>query len=366
MTGFTEKRLAALRAKMAETGTDLVALGAGSHMQWLVGFHPMPDERLCLMLVGRERETIVMPGLNAAEMRAHTDIGFVEWRDDDGPDAALAEAIAEVEPDGAKRVVVDEAMRADFALNLLGKLDGAKPAFTGDTVGALRLVKSADEYEILKMNAMIDDGAFRKATAAARPGMTESELAAIINDHFLSEGAAPAFAIVAAGPNGAFPHHHTGSRKFGTGDVVVVDIGGRKQGYPSDMTRMLAIGGKPEGYDEVHAIVEQAVQAALAAARPGVKAKDVDKAARDTIAAAGYSEYFTHRTGHGMGIDGHEPPFITATNDQILEEGMVFSIEPGIYLPGRFGVRLEDIVILRKDGAEVLSELPRTLAVAGG
>ena len=364
MTGISEKRLAALRAKMRETGADLVALGAGSHMQWLVGFHPMADERLCLMLVGPEHETIVMPALNAGEMRAHTDIGFVEWRDDDGPDAALAEAVAAVAPGGAQRVVIDEAMRADFALALLGKLDGAKPVFTGDTVGALRLIKGADEYEILKMNAVIDDGAFKKAAAAARPGMTESELAAIINDHFLSEGAAPAFAIVAAGPNGAFPHHHTGARKLETGDAVVVDIGGRKQGYPSDMTRMLAIGEKPEGYDEVHETVERAVQAALAAAKPGARAKDVDKAARDTIAAAGYGEFFTHRTGHGMGIDGHEPPFITATNDQILEEGMVFSIEPGIYLPGRFGVRLEDIVIIRKDGPEILSDLPRTLAIA--
>lgn len=364
MTGITEQRLAAVRMKMRETGTDLVALGAGSHMQWLVGFHPMPDERLCLTLVGPEREAIVMPALNAAEMRAHTELGFVEWRDDDGPDSALAEAIAAVAPGRVARVVIDEAMRADFALALLGKLEGAKAVFTDDTVGALRLVKGEDEYAILKMNAVIDDGALKKAFAAARPGMTESELAAIINDHFISEGAAPAFAIVAGGPNGAFPHHHTGARKFQRGDVVVIDIGGRKLGYPSDVTRMLAIGETPEGYEEVHETVERAVQAALAAARPGVRAKDVDKAARDTIAAAGYGEFFTHRTGHGMGIEGHEPPYITATNDQVLEEGMVFSIEPGIYLPGRFGVRLEDIVILRKDGPEVLSDLPRTLAVA--
>jgi Xaa-Pro aminopeptidase len=129
---------------------------------------------------------------------------------------------------------------------------------------------------------------------------------------------------------------------------------------------MVAVGRPPEGYEEVHAVVEKAVQAALAAARPGVKAKEVDAAARNVIADAGYGEYFVHRTGHGIGIDGHEPPYITATSESVLEEGMTFSIEPGIYLPGRFGIRLEEIVILRADGPEILSTLPRDLHVASG
>ena len=141
------------------------------------------------------------------------------------------------------------------------------------------------------------------------------------------------------------------------------DIGGRKGTFPRDMTRMSVLGEPPEGYLEIHAIVERAVQAAMLAARPGVMAKDVDAAARDVITEAGYGEFFVHRLGHGLGIDIHEPPYITATSEVILEEGMVFSIEPGIYLQGRFGVRLEEVVILRKDGPEILSELTRKLNV---
>ena len=185
-----------------------------------------------------------------------------------------------------------------------------------------------------------------------------------MKEHFASEGATPAFWIVGAASNGAFPHHQTGERKLAEGDAVVIDIGGRKGGFPSDITRMAVVGHPPEGYGQIHTIVEKAVQAALKAARPGVKARDVDAAARGVIEDAGYGEYFVHRTGHGMGVDGHEPPYITATSETILREGMVFSIEPGIYLPGRFGIRLEEIVILRETGPEIFSSLPRDLHVA--
>ncbi len=364
MAELTAARLEALRAKMTETGADLVALGPSSHMQWLAGFHTHPDERLCLMLVGRQKEAFVMPALNANGARERTDIAFFTWSDDEGPAKALADALEAVEANGAKRIVVDETMRADFALTLLGALPGARPVFTEATIGALRMRKDSTEYKLLKMNAQIADRAEQKAAEVARPGMTEAELASIIRDHFASEGAAPEFWIVGGGPNGAFPHHETGDRPFEIGDAIVVDIGCRKHGYPSDITRMIVVGQKPEGYDEIHAIVEQAVEAALRTAKPGVKARDVDKAARDTIAAAGYGAYFTHRTGHGLGVDVHEQPYITATNDLVLDEGMVFSIEPGIYLPGRFGIRLEEIVILRKDGPEILSDMPRTVSIA--
>ena len=348
---------------MIEAGVDLVALGPGSHMQWLAGFHPHPDERLCLMLIGAERECFVMPVLNAGGARERTEIGFHTWSDDQGSAEALKSALAEVGAGSIGTVVVDETMRADFALTLVAALPGAKPVFTADTIGALRMRKDEAEYTALKMNAQIADRAQTKAAQMARPGMTENELATIIRDHFASEGATPEFWIVGGGPNGAFPHHETGDRPFETGDVIVVDIGGRKAGYPSDITRMIVLGDKPEGYDEIHAIVNAAVEAAMKAARPGVRAMDVDKAARDVITAAGYGEFFTHRTGHGLGVDIHEQPYITATNDVVLDEGMVFSIEPGIYLPGRFGLRLEEIVILRADGPEILSDLPRDVSV---
>jgi Xaa-Pro aminopeptidase len=360
----TKKRLAALRARMRETGAELAAVGPGSHMQWLLGFHPHADERPCLLLIGPEKETILMPGLNAEGSREETDIEFHTWADADGPQAALAAALDAIGATGAKSVVLDETMRTDFALLLLDALPGASHALTDDTLGALRMRKDGAEFAKLKMNAGIADRAMQKAFSAIKPGLSETELAAIIKDRFAEEGATPAFWIVGAGGNGAFPHHQTSGRKMEEGDAIVIDIGARKDGFPSDITRMAVVGRPPEGYGQIHTIVEKAVQAALRAARPGVTAKEVDAAARRVIVDAGYGEYFVHRTGHGMGIDGHEPPYITATSETVLEEGMVFSIEPGIYIPGRFGIRLEEIVILREDGPEILSTLPRDVYVA--
>ncbi len=366
MTDIVARRMAALRGKMRETGTGLVALGPGSHMQWLAGFYPHPDERPALLLVGRDKAGLLMPALNAEAAKLSTDLPMFTWADAEGPHAALAAALDAVFAEKSGRVVLDETMRADFALLVLDALPPLARGFTGDTVGTLRASKDDAEYRRLKASALLDDGAMRAAWAAIRPGMTETDVADVVKQHFASNGARIEFAIVGASENGAHPHHATGSRVLKRGDAVVIDIGGRLDGYPSDMTRMAIIGEAPQGYSEVHAIVEKAVQAALAAAKPGVKAKDVDKAARDVIAAAGYGDYFVHRTGHGLGIDVHEPPYITATSGTVLAEGMVFSIEPGIYLPGRFGVRLEDIVILRADGPEILSGLPRDAFVAKG
>lgn len=360
MSDPTRARMQALHEIMARTGTGLVALAPGSHMQWVLGFHPYPDERPCLLLVGPQGAAFLMPALNAADSRARTDIPFFEWADEAGPAEALGAALAAVGASRPGLVALDECMRADFALLVLGALPaGTRHAFTIDTLGALRMRKDAGEIAILKRNAAIADGAVRAAFAAIRPGMTENQLADVVRAHFAAEGAVPEFWIVGAGANGAFPHHHTGDSVIRAGDAVVIDIGGRVGGYPSDITRMAVVGDPPEGFGQIHNVVDKAVRAAIAAARPGVPARTVDEAARKVIADAGYGEYFVHRTGHGLGIDIHEPPYITATSDLILQEGMVFSIEPGIYLPGRFGVRLEEIVVLRAEGAEVLSGLPR-------
>ena len=366
MTVDTTARLAGLRERMNAQGVDLVALAPSAHMDWLVGFHPLLCERPCLLLVGPEREAFLMPALNAEGSRVETAIPFHVWADDAGPVDAFSAALADVGAAAARHVVLDETMRIDFASLLLDALPEAKRSFTDDTLSYLRMRKDAREYAALKMNALVADRAMQAGFAAIRPGMTEKELAAIIFDHFASEGARPDFAVVAAGSNGAFPHHHTGDRVLAEGDAVVMDIGGTKGGFPSDITRMAVVGRPPEGYGQIHTIVERAVQAALKAARPGALARDVDAAARKVITDAGYGEYFVHRTGHGMGIGGHEPPYITATSDTVLAEGMVFSIEPGIYIPGRFGIRLEDIVILRADGPEILSALPRETYIAAG
>ncbi len=346
---------------MKINNVDLIALGPGTHMNWLLGFNPFPDERPCMLLVGQEKEAFLMPSVNAEGVREQTKIPMHCWNDEIGPEQALKEALSDTDTIAAKHIAIDEAMRSHFALLLLESLSNPTYEFTASTVGTLRMRKDQDEFVNLKENALIDDRAMLAGFAAIKEGVSEIEIGEAINNHFISEGAKPQFCIVGSGPNGAFPHHHTGNRKVTKGDAVLIDIGGRKGTFPSDMTRMSVLGHPPEGYLEIHAIVERAVKAALSAARPGVMAKDVDAAARSVITEAGYGEFFVHRTGHGLGIDIHEPPYITATSEVVLDEGMVFSIEPGIYLQGRFGVRLEEIVILRTDGPEILSELTREL-----
>lgn len=349
---------------MADDGVDLLVLGPGTYVEWLLGFHPYPDERVSLLLVGPQQAMFVMPALNAADTQARCDLPVAIWTDAQGPARALDTALAATCPPSATpfRVALDEAMRTDFALAVLDRLPGANVVMARDVAGAVRMLKDQEEYRLLKENAAIADRAMLHALATIRPGLTEAEVAEAVTGAFAAEGAKVKFAIVATGPNGALPHHHTGAAVLSPGDAVVIDIGARRDGYCSDITRMAVLEHEPEGYGEIHAIVEDAVQAALKAARPGATASSVDRAARGVIEQAGYGPYFVHRTGHGLGMEGHEAPFITETSETVLEAGMVFSIEPGIYLPGRFGIRLEEIVILRDDGPEILSALPRALS----
>ncbi|MXX91235.1 MAG: aminopeptidase P family protein [Boseongicola sp. SB0677_bin_26] len=355
----TEERLSALRARMGKEGVDLVVLGPGAHMQWLLGFAPHADERPCLLCVGASSAAFLMPELNAEGSRRGTDLPFHEWSDADGPEGAFGRLVADLGVGDAARIVLDETMRADFAALVQDAMPGAERQFTASTVGQLRMQKDDDEYAVLKRNALLADQAMQAGWAAMKPGMTELDVANVIRTRFSALGASPLFNIVGAGGNGAMPHHATGETVLRTGDAVVMDIGAGMDGLSSDITRMAVLGMPPEGYLEAHAIVEAAVQAAMAAARPGVRAKDVDAAARGVITEAGYGPHFLHRTGHGLGIEVHEPPYLTSVSETVLAPGMVFSIEPGIYLPGRFGIRLEEIVILREDGPEILSELPR-------
>jgi len=361
MSDIHEARLEALRTRMAETGTDLLVLGPSSHMVWLTGLSPHGDERPVMLLVSQSFAGFLMPALNVDSSRAKTDLPFFAWEDAEGPDTALAALIAETGVDPRSvHVAIDETMRADFALLLLDALPGADRTFTPETLGALRVRKDEAERAAIKKAHQINDRAVSAAFAALEAGITEIEIAEIIAASHKAEGAATQFTSVCFGANGAYPHHHNSETPLRPGEAILIDAGCRIAGYPSDMTRVGHFGDPPEGFAEVHAIVERAVQAGLDAARPGAMAKEVDGAARNVIAQAGYGEYFVHRTGHGLGIDIHEPPYITGTSETVLESGMVFSIEPGIYLPGRFGIRLEEIVILTETGPEIFSGLPRT------
>jgi Xaa-Pro aminopeptidase len=357
---LNEQRLARLRRRMQETRTDLVVIGPSSHMVWLAGLTPHGDERPVLLMVSKAGAGMLIPALNVDSQRPLTNVPFFPWTDADGPQAALAHLFASLKLPQRPRLVLDETMRADFALLVLDSLTFADRNFTSDTVSSLRSVKDEDEFGALKRNALINDRAMEAAFASLRVGVTEDDVAGIIRDAYAAHGARREFISVCFGENGAFPHHTSTGRKLADNEAVLVDIGGRAEGYPSDMTRVGTFGKAPAEFDAVWDVVNRAVEAALAAVKPGNPAMLVDKAAREIITAAGYGDRFPHRTGHGLGIDIHEEPYITGTSQRPLEVGNVFSIEPGIYLPGRFGIRLEEIVIVREHGPEIFSELPRT------
>lgn len=362
MFSFYHKRLSQLRARMNDTQTDLLIIGPSSHMVWLTGLSPHGDERPVMLMISQNHAGFLMPALNVDSSRVKTDIEFYPWSDSDGPNDALSRLLNDI--DGLKTdisVVIDETMRADFALLVLDKFKVKNRNYTSDTIGYLRAIKDVQEYEILKQNAVINDGAMQAAFAALKVGVTEVEIATIVKQYYKDHGATTEFTSVCFGENGAFPHHHTGDQKLKQNDCVLIDIGGRYKGYPSDMTRVTVFGEPSEKFKQVHEVVEKAVVAALNAAKPGVRASDVDYAARKVIIDAGYGDYFLHRTGHGLGIDLHELPNIAANSDVVLQEGHVFSIEPGIYLQGEFGIRLEEIVILRESGPEILSNLKREI-----
>jgi Xaa-Pro dipeptidase len=360
MTGIATQRIAALRKRMAAARVDLTVLGPTSHMRWLAGLNPHGDERPVLLFVSQSYAGLLIPGLNAASVRQHTDLPFHCWRDEEGPSAALADLLAKTGVNAdAVSLSLDEAMRADFALLVLDALPGAKRQFLGATVGALRAEKSEDEYRALKASAVLNDRAVEAGFAALREGITEAEVAEVIATVYAQAGATTEFTSVCFGGNGAFPHHHTGDTPLARDTAVLIDAGARHMGYPSDMTRVGWFGTPSAEFLKVAEIVECAVVAALMAAQPGAPASAVDNAARSVIATAGYGAMFQHRTGHGLGIDIHEEPYITATATKPLRPGNVFTIEPGIYLAGTFGLRLEEVVFLRPDGPEVLSEMPR-------
>ncbi len=357
------ERLNYLQDAMKSNSVDLVVLAPGGYLNWLAALSPHSDERPFLVLVSQTKVGVLVPQLEAQGLKAKTSYPLYAWHDATGPDAALVQLLKDLGGSDAKVLALDEAMRADHAGLVRKFLPNANQLFMGESLGALRMRKSESEYQLLKQNALVADAAMRKAWAQMHVGMGENDVAQIIADSFAHSGARSLFRIVASGANGAMPHYMAGESVLRPGDPVVMDIGGRMHGYCSDMTRMASIGAPSPELVEVHGIVEEAVQAAMAAARPGVAARDVDAAARQVIARAGYGAYFNHRVGHGLGQEVHEAPYLTGTADTVLEEGMVFSIEPGIYLPDRFGVRLEEIVILRADGPEILSELPRDIHV---
>jgi Xaa-Pro aminopeptidase len=357
-------RVRAARRRLTEEHVDLLALSPDDDMRYLLGFTPHPDERPCYLLVDAGGAAFVVPSLNAAEVTRRVTLPSFAYTDADGPARALAEAAKALGGRSPRRLAVSDTMRADFVLTLQRAYPDAQLVLGSVILAPLRMRKSPEELEVIKRSGRQADQAVRDAWTACRVGASEQEIAEVARASFKRSGADDVlFTLVASGPNGAFPHHHASNRTLRPGDSVTMDFGGRSEGYASDITRTAFIGTPPPKYLEVHRTVEAAVVAGMAAARPSSPLRDVDLAARGVIERAGYGEYFVHRVGHGLGLTGHELPSVTHLNTDPIEEGMVFSVEPGIYLPGEFGVRLEEIVCIGPDGARRVSELPRELRV---
>jgi Xaa-Pro aminopeptidase len=285
------------------------------------------------------------------------------FKDEDGPEAAFRGALANAGDDSLRRLAIDPEMRAEAALEIRDRLPGVELVSGAMLMRRLREVKQPDEIQAIQRSAGTADRAMEAAIAACRPGASEAAVAAAAIAAFRDAGAKEPWVSVGSGPNGAFPHHEVSRRLLQAGEPVLIDLGAKLEQYHSDLTRMVHVGEPSSRYDEVHRTVEQAVQAALAAAHVGATCGDVDAAARGVIAAAGYGERFLHRTGHGLGLSVHEPPWIMAREQYPIRSGMVFSIEPGIYLPSEFGVRLEEIVVITDTGPRIVSKLDRSVEV---
>jgi Xaa-Pro aminopeptidase len=333
----------------------------------------MPLERLtCLVLPADGAPALVVPKLErpAALASPVADLGLDlrAWEETEDPFALVASLLGGA--DGA-RLAVSNRMWAEQVLRLraaFSRPDGAGPdLLLADAVlRDLRLIKDHAEVEALRAAGAAIDAVHARMGEWLRPGRTEAEVGRDIADAIITAGHAEvSFTIVGSGPNGASPHHHVSGRVIEAGDPVVVDIGGiMPDGYCSDSTRTYVAGGSPDpDFAAYYAVLAAAQDASVAVVRPGVRAEAVDAAAREPIAAAGYGEFFVHRTGHGIGLDEHEEPWIVAGNGLPLAAGMAFSVEPGIYLPGRHGARIEDIVVCTAAGVQRLNNATRELVV---
>lgn len=353
------------RVREVADGAGLV-IAPGSDLRYLIGRPGGSFERLTSLVIPADgAPVLIVPKLEAPGFAdlplADLGVDVVTWVDSVDPYRLAAEHLG-----GSRWVAVSDFTPALHVLGLRDALPIARQTLAGPIINEVRMRKDATEVEALRKAGAAIDRVHARVGEWLRPGRTEAEAGADIAAAIVEEGHTGAdFVIVGSGPNGASPHHALSDRVIEAGDVVVVDIGGPvAEGYNSDSTRTYAM-GSPRDADvaATYAVLQQAQQAAVDAVRPGATAESVDAAARNIIAAAGFGDHFIHRTGHGIGLDVHEAPYIVAGNDQVLEPGMAFSIEPGIYQSGRWGARIEDIVVVTPDGVEPMNTQSHDLVV---
>ncbi|MGO9928259.1 MAG: M24 family metallopeptidase [Mycobacterium sp.] len=359
------RRLAAAAAATSHAGLTGLVITPGYDLRYLIGSRAQTFERLtALVLPAAGDPTVVLPRLELASLKgsAVAELGLAvrDWVDGDNPYQLVSAALG----NGPVATAVTDSMPALHLLPLADVL-GVVPVLATDVLRGLRMVKEECEIDALRKAGAAIDRVHARVPDFLRPGRTEADVAADIAEAIVAEGHSEvAFVIVGSGPHGADPHHGYSDRELLVGDIVVVDIGGAYEpGYHSDSTRTYSIGEPGTDVAHQYSVLQEAQRAAFAAVRPGVTAEQVDAAARDVLAEAGLAEFFVHRTGHGIGLSVHEEPYIVAGNDLPLTAGMAFSIEPGIYFPGRWGARVEDIVVVMEDGALAVNNQPHELVV---
>jgi len=369
MTVDVTSRIARAQTALAVAGFDALVVAAGSDLRYLTGYDAAPLERLTALVLPVEGSPVlVVPTLEAAEAeRSPAAIAGMEIVTHDETDDGYQVAVSSIK--GARRVGVDNHMWAVRMVAFESALPDAQFTVAGHVLSDLRMRKGSDEIAALRRAAAAIDRVHGRMSEFLTVGRTERECGTLIGEAILDEGHDRVdFVIVGSGPNGASPHHSLSDRAIRAGDSVVVDIGGTTaQGYCSDSTRTYVVGQDPPAdVTEYFDVLLSAQRTQCDYTRPGVSAESVDRIGRTIIDDAGYGDYFIHRTGHGIGLETHEEPYIVEGNGLLLEPGMAFSIEPGIYLPGRHGARIEDIVVTTQDGIERLNTTSRSLSVVPG
>ena len=365
-TAVYVERLARTRRAMAEAGVEVLLLSVGHDLPWLTGYLAMPLERLTMLVLPVDGEaSLVIPRLEAPRVVEQPGVfTLVPWNETEDPVAITARLV------GARRsIAVGDQMWARFLVDLLPKVEHADWRRAVEVMGPLRMRKDAAEIEALRAAGAAVDRIAAELQAGRIPlvGRTEAQVSADLSARILAEGHDVVnFAIVAAQENAASPHHHAGHRVIAPGEIVLCDFGGTMNGYCSDITRCVHVGQPPSDVADAYAVLHEAQAAAVRAATVGTPCEDVDAAARRVITDAGYGEWFVHRTGHGIGLEAHEDPYIVSGNTLALRDGHAFSIEPGIYLPGRWGMRLEDIVVATESGPDPMNRVNHDLVVVPG
>jgi Xaa-Pro aminopeptidase len=360
------ERLARARKEQAGRGVDALLLGPSADLEYLTGYRPPALERLTMLVLPAQGDArLVVPALEAplaADHLGDLEVEVAAWPETADPVALVAGALAAAGA-AAGRLAVDDRLWSSFLLRLQDALPGAGFAPASALTRQLRMRKDAEEVQALARVAAAIDQVVEHLGELRWAGRSERELARDIEQAIRDTHDECCFVIVGSGANAASPHHVATGRIIQRGDPVVVDIGGRLDGYCSDTTRTLVVGEPPAGFRELYTLLHAAQLAGCAAVRPGVPASAVDAACRAPITAAGQGELFLHRTGHGIGLEEHEDPYIVAGNEEPLEPGMVFSIEPGLYPRGHYGARIEDIVVCTDDGGRRLNTTSRDLRI---